>query len=226
MLSGDISTKANRADLGGHAPRKVANTENIVQIAWPTDLTSLLDENEAIRAGRAISDALYGEATGTFSMDMNQFLVKAPGTDTDTPWHMDQSYYIPLRDPRGCNIWLALEGGVTEDNGCLWFEKCPLDDPLPLRTHWPAGGGGGALQCEGPPLSSATPAPLLRAGSVTVHSHLTPHYANGNSTTWRRAGYVVQTRPSWSVAEARAKGFDHGRFAGNTPRLPSGDGEA
>ena len=146
---------------------------------------------------------------------MNQFLVKQPHTKTDTPWHQDQSYYIQLPDPRACNLWLAL-GDVTEEMGCLWFEDSPLDAPIPLRPHRPAGRGGGALQSEGF-LERATPTPL-RAGSITVHSHLTPHYARGNATDTPRYGYVVQTRPAASVRMARMKGFDHGRCAGNKPR--------
>lgn len=134
---------------------------------------------------------------------------------TDTPWHQDQSYYISLSDPRACNLWLALVD-VTADMGCLWFADAPLDAPGPLRPHHAAGRGGGALETDGFSEAAATPVPL-RAGSVTVHSHLTPHYARGNSTGEPRLGYVMQTRPSWSVREARLLGFDHGRSAGNTP---------
>ena len=126
----------------------------------------------------------------------------------------DRSYYPSLPDERACNIWLALED-VTAESGCLAFADSPLDDPTPLRTHWPAGGGGGALQCEGPAPEAVTLAPL-RAGSVTVHSARTLHWAGGNSTAAPRRGYVVQTRPAASVRTARRFGFDHGRFAGNT----------
>ena len=222
ILSGKVSAGANRADLGGFADKVVPGVENIVQIAWPTDLTSALDENELVISGRAISDALYGDAPGTWSLDMNQFLVKQPHTQTDTPWHQDQSYYCQLSDPRGCNLWLAL-ADVTPDMGCLFFEDSPLDAPAPLRPHWPAGRGGGALECEGSlaaATAACTAAAPLRAGSITVHSHLTPHYARGNSTAAPRMGYVVQTRPAASVREARLLGFDHGRFAGNKARLP------
>jgi hypothetical protein len=104
---------------------------------------------------------------------------------------------------------------VEEAMGCLFFEESPLAEPAELRRHWPAGRGGGALQSEGS-LEAATAAPL-RAGSITVHSHLTPHYAKGNSTDRPRLGYVVQTRPAASVREGRLLGFDHGRSAGNTP---------
>ena len=217
MIAGRRSVGKNRADLGGFLDRVQPGVENIVQIAWPTDLASELDENLLISRGRAISDALYGDAPGSWALDMNQFLTKAPKTRTDTPLHQDQSYYIKLRDQRACNIWLALVD-VTEDMGALWFEDAPLASPIALREHRAAGRGGGALECgDGPDLAKMTCCAPLRAGSVTVHSHLTPHYAKGNATDRIRHGYVVQTRPSWSVREARMKGFDHGRAA-NVPR--------
>jgi len=81
---------------------------------------------------------------------------------------------VPLPDPRGCNVWLALQD-VDDAMGCLWFEDSPLDAPAALRPHRPAGRGGGANECgDGPDFARMTAAPL-RAGSVTVHSHLTPH---------------------------------------------------
>ena len=217
MVAGRIATRRNRADLGAHAEaRVVASVENIIQIGWPTDLTSLLDENELIQASRSASEQLYGDAAGTWAMDMNQLLIKMAHTLTDTPLHQDQSYYIPLPDPRGCNVWLALQD-VDDAMGCLWFGDSPLDAPAPMQVHRPAGRGGGALECgAGPDFSSMTPAPL-RAGSVTIHSHMTPHYAKGNATPHDRYAYVVQTRPAAAVREARMRGFDHGRAA-NTPR--------
>ena len=176
----------------------------------------MLDENELVQASRAASEQLYGDAPGTWARDMEQFLVKAPLTKTDTPLHQDQSYYVPLPDPRGYNVWLALQD-VDEAMGCLWFESCPLDAPAALRVHRPAGRGGGALTCaDAPDFSVLTPAPL-RAGSVTIHSHLTPHYARGNSTDRARYAFIVQTRPAAAVREASLRGFDHGRKA-NVPR--------
>ena len=121
-------------------------------------------------------------------------------------------------------MWLALQD-VDDAMGCLWFESSPLDAPAAMREHRPAGRGGGALMCgsdDGPDLRAMTPAPL-RAGSVTVHSHLTPHYAKGNATDRSRFAYVVQTRPAASVREARIRGFDHGRMKGNLPRTVNND---
>jgi ectoine hydroxylase-related dioxygenase (phytanoyl-CoA dioxygenase family) len=249
MLSGEIDTRRNRADLGGHVDRVQPLTENIIQIAWPTDLTSALDENLFIQRSRAISDQLYGDEKGTWALDMNQILVKQPHTDTDTPLHQDQSCawpsrgararvraspagltplspgpackdYIKLEDQRACNLWLALVD-VSPEMGCLWFEDSPLAAPAALRPHFGAGRGTGALQCAGDAAqlvaSGALAAAPLRAGSITVHSHLTPHYAAGNTTDRARLGYVVQTRPAAAVREARMRGFDHGRNAGNSP---------
>jgi ectoine hydroxylase-related dioxygenase (phytanoyl-CoA dioxygenase family) len=180
MVSGRIDTRRNRADLGAHADRTVSDVENIIQIAWPTDLTSALEENELIQRARAVSEALYGSAPGSWALDMNQFLIKRERTLTDTPLHQDQSYYIPLRDARAVNLWLALVD-VTEEMGCLWFEDSPIDAPARLREHRAAGRGGGALTCGEPDFARMTPCPL-RAGSVTVHSALTPHYAKGNAS--------------------------------------------
>jgi len=224
MVAGRIDTRANRADLGAHADRVVPLTENIIQVGWPCDLTSLLDENELVQAGRAASEALYGDAPGTWARDMEQFLIKMPHTLTDTPLHQDQSYYAPLSDPRGCNIWLALQD-VDDAMGCLWFGDSPLDAPAPMQVHRSAGRGGGALECgDGPDFARMTPAPL-RAGSVTVHSHMTPHYAKGNATDRARFAYVVQTRPAAMVREARLRGFDHGRKA-NVPRAANNAAKA
>ena len=101
--------------------------------------------------------------------------------------------------------------------GCLWFEESPLAAPAPLRAHYGAGRGTGALMCDGATAGPHLTCAPLRAGSITVHSHLTPHYARGNTTDVPRLGYVVQTRPAASVREARMRGFDHGRNAGNSP---------
>jgi len=76
MVSGRISTARRRGDLGGHADRVDPGVENIIQISWPTDLTSELDESEYMRASRDVSEQLYGDPRGTWAMDMNQFLVK------------------------------------------------------------------------------------------------------------------------------------------------------
>ncbi len=135
---------------------------------------------------------------------------------TPSPNHHFQSYFVPLTDPRGANFWLALQD-VDDAMGCLYFEDSPLDAPTPMQEHRPAGRGGGALTCgDGPDFSRMTAAPI-RAGSVTVHSHMTLHYAKGNSTDRPRFAYIVATRPAAAVREARIRGFDHGRAA-NVPR--------
>ena len=58
MLSGKISTKKLRGDLGGHAERVDKQVENTVQIVHPYSLTSLLDECELFRKGQDIYDQL------------------------------------------------------------------------------------------------------------------------------------------------------------------------
>ena len=55
ILLGRLGAGKLRADLGGFLDQVKPGTENIVQIAWPTDITSSLDENEFIQSSRAIS---------------------------------------------------------------------------------------------------------------------------------------------------------------------------
>jgi len=55
ILLGRLDAGKLRADLGGFLDQVKPGTENIVQIAWPTDITSSLDENEFIQSSRAIS---------------------------------------------------------------------------------------------------------------------------------------------------------------------------
>jgi hypothetical protein len=65
MVAGRIDTRANRADLGAHVDRVSPLTENIIQIGWPCDLTSLLDENELVQSARAAVKAVVQERGGT-----------------------------------------------------------------------------------------------------------------------------------------------------------------
>ena len=127
MVSGKIDTRRNRADLGAHADRIDTAVENIIQIGWPCDLTSQLDENEFVQAARAASDALYGDAPGTWARDMEQYLIKMPRALTDTPLHQDQ-----VRVKRAQRLV------ATSERAALYPEPEP---PLPVvlcAAHGPA----------------------------------------------------------------------------------------
>ena len=217
MLSGKISTKKLRGDLGGHAERVDKLIENTVQIVHPYSLTSLLDECELFRKGQDICDQLYGGESGKiekFGLDCSQLLVKFPHTNTETPWHQDQSYYPScLDDKRAANVWLALDE-VTVQNGCLKFLPVPLSQKE-LTSHRAAGNGKGALTCDPPTsLKSAVDAPM-KSGSVVVFNNYTYHYGGPNMSDQWRPAFVAQYRPKLMIQKCREINFDHGKFSSN-----------
>jgi ectoine hydroxylase-related dioxygenase (phytanoyl-CoA dioxygenase family) len=217
MLSGKISTKQKRGDLGGHADRVNNMVENTVQIVHPYSLTSLLDECELFRKGEDICNQLYEGDSGKiekFGLDCSQVLVKFPQTATETPWHQDQSYYpSSLEDKRAANVWLALDE-CTVESGCLRFLPVPLSKKV-LTPHRAAGNGKGALTCD-PPMdpTRATCAPM-KAGSVVVFNNYTYHYGGPNLTDKWRPAFVAQYRPKLMIQRCRELNFDHGKFANN-----------
>ena len=217
MLSGKISTKNKRGDLGGHVDRVNEKLENTVQIMHPYFLTSLLDECELFRKGEDICNQLYGSYSGKterFGLDCSQLLVKFPNSATETPGHQDQSYYPSgLKDTRSANVWLALDE-CTVDSGCLRFISSPLSSKV-LTPHRAAGNGKGALTCDLPSDSKEAICAPMKAGSVVVFNHYTYHYGGPNLTDKWRPAFVAQYRPKVMIQECREIKFDHGKFSSN-----------
>lgn len=212
MINGKISCKDKRGDLGGHTDRVQEDIENTIQICHPYTLTSALDECEHFRKGREICNQLFDDETVDFALDCSQFLVKCAKTNTETPWHQDQSYYpSSIPDKRAANVWLALED-CTVEMGCMWFHPVPLGADK-LSVHRPAGNGKGALTCD-PPEGEPIKCPL-KAGSVVVFANHTYHYGAPNTTDMWRPAFVAQYRPKTMVQACRMMGFDHGKFVVN-----------
>jgi len=223
IVDGDISTKDKRGDLGGHATRVDQMVENTIQIVSPSFLTSKLDGCEHFRKGEDIAEQLYTTNTATttrskrrenWGLDCAQMIVKMAKTNTETPWHQDQSYYpTELVDKRACNVWLALED-CTVESGCMRFLPTSLNC-TELSPHCAAGNGKGSLTTDPPNgVENQICTPLL-AGSVVVFNNYTYHYGGPNvSEVWRPA-FVGQYRPKKMIQVCRELGFDHGKFASN-----------
>jgi ectoine hydroxylase-related dioxygenase (phytanoyl-CoA dioxygenase family) len=209
MIAEKTPCKDKRGDLGGHTERKDPTVENTIQICHPYVLTSALDECEHFRKGGQICNQLFDDEKVDFGLDCSQFLVKYANTNTETPWHQDQSYYpSSIPDKRAANVWLALED-VTVEMGCMCYKRCPLATGK-LAPHRPAGNGKGALTCD-PPDSETVKTPL-KAGSVVVFAQHTFHFGGpNNSDVWRPA-FVAQYRPKTMIQACRMIGFDHGKF--------------
>ena len=219
MLHGEISTSNKRGDLGGHTNRVDQEVENTVQIIHPYVLTSKLDGCEHFRIGEEIAEQLYTPVgcksrTENWGLDCAQFIVKFAHTDTETPWHQDQSYYPDeLTDKRACNIWLALED-CTVESGCMRFVPTPLTCSE-LTPHRAAGNGKGALMTDPPNGVDTQVCTPLKAGSVVVFNNYTYHFGGPNTSDGWRPAFVAQYRPKRMIQMCRELGFDHGKFQSN-----------
>lgn len=204
FLSGDIDAGARRSDLGAGAPRKDGVTENITQIMWPSALYPEIVDMPLHARALDVARELVGDDV---VLDFDMLIDKAPHTGVPTPWHQDAAYWVDLPDTRAASIWVALDE-ATLDNGCMWYVRG--SHKTPVRQHRPAGGGGGALECdcsESEP--GATPVPL-RAGQAAVHAGRTLHYSRGNTTSGHRRAYILNYRPPAMIELERAQGMDHG----------------
>src|SRR5215204_3571123 len=105
FLTGQIDVGANRSDLGQDLGNN-KKVENITQIMWPSEfLKGLLDMPFHQRALN-ISKELMGE---DLEMDFDMLINKAPRTNTVTPWHQDEAYWVNVPDKRATSCWLALD---------------------------------------------------------------------------------------------------------------------
>lgn len=148
--------------------------ENIRQIMWPSEfLKALLDMPYHQRALQ-ISKELMGEDV---QIDFDMLIIKASGTNTLTPWHQDEAYWVSVPDKRAASCWLVLDNANVE-NGCIQF-VLGLNQK-PVRPQRFAAGEGGVLTCDASENEGL--AVELKAGSCTFHHGRTLHYSRGNAT--------------------------------------------
>jgi ectoine hydroxylase-related dioxygenase (phytanoyl-CoA dioxygenase family) len=202
FLSGMIDVGANRSDLGMNLGDN-QKVENITQIMWPSEFIEGLVNMPYHSRALAISKELMGDDA---EMDFDMLINKAPGTNTITPWHQDEAYWVNVPDKRAASCWLALDPATIE-NGCMWF--VPGSHLLPVRAHRFAAGKGGALTCDASEQEGIAVA--LKPGSCTFHHGRTLHYCRGNSTGLQRRAFIVNFRPAEMIRMEREQGFDHGK---------------
>jgi ectoine hydroxylase-related dioxygenase (phytanoyl-CoA dioxygenase family) len=110
----------------------------------------------------------------------DHILWKMPGDSKPTPWHQDMPFW-PLDEHRALSFWITVDD-VDETNGCMMFvpksqaagklKAISLVEPEDLMEYAKEAG----IVPEKPIIAR------LRAGSCTVHSGLTFHYAHANHT--------------------------------------------
>ncbi len=198
FLDGKIDAQGQRSDLSGASTP--GQQEKIVQIMRPSLLYPALQNSILHQRALAISQALLGD---DMDLDFDMLIDKLPHTNTPTPWHQDEAYWIDMPDKRAVSCWVALDN-VQKENGCMWF--VPNSHEEDLRLHHQTGNGG-ALQCEANEQEAI--AAEIPVGACTFHSGRTIHYARGNSTSRRRRAFIANFRPKSMIAYERSKGFDH-----------------
>ncbi|CAH1255550.1 PHYHD1 [Branchiostoma lanceolatum] len=184
--------------------RKRPNVENICQIMWPSTYVQNLDRGPIHARAEAIARLLLGE---DMAFDFDMLIYKAPQTNTCTPWHQDEAYWLDMPDKRAVSCWVALDDAAV-DNGCMWFVAGSHQQQI--RPHRPVKEGVHVLMTdhcseeEGKPMA-------IPAGSCTLHHGRTLHYTRGNTTDRERRAYIVNYRPADMVRWEREHKFDHGK---------------
>lgn len=216
FLTRKIDVGANRSDLGdGLGDSEDKDKELITQIMWPSDFVKELLNMPFHQRALAISRELIGADA---EMDFDMLINKAPNTNTITPWHQDEAYWLNVPDKRAASCWLALDE-ATLNNGCMWF--VPGSNLQKIRPHRFAGKEGGALTCDASEDEGVYVE--LKPGSCTFHQGRTLHYSRGNSTNTERRAFILNFRPSEMIKYEREQGFDHGRNNAGDRKLKNDD---
>jgi len=199
FLQQRIPVGSARSDLGGTGKGEPGQ-ERITQIMRPSHFFPPLATTPCYARIRQIVQEILGP---DMELDFDMLIDKGPYTQTPTPWHQDEAYWLEMPDKRSVSCWIALDD-VFPENGCLWF--VPASHLGPLRSHLQLLPGA-ALQCAGDE-AEAIVIPLP-AGSCTLHHGRTLHYSRGNTTPSRRRALILNYRPEAMITLERERGFDH-----------------
>ena len=196
FLNNSIDASRYRSDLSGSTEK----TEKITQIMVPSKLVPELLQRPIHRKSLQIAKELMGE---DIELDFDMLINKAPHTNTETPWHQDEAYWINMPDKRAASCWVAIDRAHKE-NGCMWYT--PKSHLLPLLPHAQTGSKG-ALQCEGTEDNSVFIE--LEPGGCVFHQGGTLHYSRGNTTSENRRAFITNFRPKAMIELEREQGVDH-----------------
>lgn len=199
FLENKIAVGNARSDLSGLSD-STEKMEKITQIMRPSFFYPNLSHFPIYTKALNLVKSLSGE---DMSLDFDMLIDKSPNTNTPTPWHQDEAYWIDMADKRAVTCWIALDN-VHKENGCMWF--VPGSHKLDIRKHTQTGLKG-ALQCEAGE-EEANPV-ILNAGDCTFHDGRTIHYSRGNKTYFHRRALILNFRPEKMILFERQNGFDH-----------------
>lgn len=97
VLAGEyVESKAHRYDLGAGAVRVSDAVENIVQVMWPSSFVPALHEHPMRQRALEFVAKLHGDPASEWAFDFDMMISKHAHTNTPTPPHQDQAYWIDL----------------------------------------------------------------------------------------------------------------------------------
>lgn len=172
-------------------------------------------------AAAQISGQLMRSSKANILFD--QWLIKEPGTEVETPWHHDMPYWPVLGD-QVCTLWLALDR-VTADSGAVEYIKGSHRWGQRLKPESFSGTVKFSEALEPVPDIEAERERHdivsfeLEPGDCTVHHGLLVHHAPGNSRAdRRRRAYVTR----WTGDEATFYPHDGIQHMPPLPDIPAG----
>lgn len=161
--------------------------QSFPQILCPSNYAHGLTKTNYYKIGLQIAEQILGREA-RFKSDIS--FLKPATIGSYTAWHQDEAFGNPAYDHREISIWLALTP-ANSSNSCMSF--IPGSHEYPVLEHRPIGGNprNHALECIGEfDATTAVECPLT-AGSCTVHTHRTLHYAGPNMSDQPRLAYVL-----------------------------------
>jgi hypothetical protein len=178
---------AEGAQFDAAGPENGIKQRRFPQILNPRNFDARLMETGFHRCGLQIARQLLGPRA-RFRSDIS--FMKPARIGSDTPWHQDEAFGNPAFDHQEITIWLALTPASVA-NSCMSF--IPGSQHFPVLEHRPMGGDprSHALECiDGFDPAQAVACPLV-AGSCTIHTHRTLHYAGPNNSDQFRLAYAL-----------------------------------
>ena len=125
----------------------------------------------------------------------SHFFCKMPGDGKRVSWHQDSSYW-PLSPSMAVTAWLAIDDATTE-NACMRF--IPGTHHLGHLTYSLSENDGSNVLNQtvsgaenfGKPIDDE-----LKAGEISIHSHLLLHGSEANESQKRRCGLTLRYCPA------------------------------
>jgi non-heme Fe2+,alpha-ketoglutarate-dependent halogenase len=134
-----------------------------------------------------VKDLLGGDVIGWGS----HFFCKMPGDGKTVAWHQDASYW-PLTPSKAVTVWLAIDD-ADRGNACMKF--IPGSHHYGHLTYKLTEDSGANVLNQEVENAEGIGAPVydeLKAGEISVHSDLTLHGSEANTSNRRRCGLTLR----------------------------------